>query len=96
MEDKFLGMMQDEMLSSELEAHGMDADSRIFLVVIISCRCMNPRCPKLQCQRRSSFCAGMILALSLLRIEVDEKEQERFDAAFAVMMGRFVLESIVH
>jgi hypothetical protein len=96
MEDKFLGVMQDELLSSELEAHGMEVDSRLFFVVIKSCRCMNPRCPNLQCQRRSYFCDGVILALSLLRTEVDEKEQGRFDGAFAVMMGRFVLESIVH
>jgi hypothetical protein len=84
------------LLLSELEAHGLDVDSRLFLDVIKSCRCMNPRCPNLQCQRRSSFCAGVILTLSLLRTEVDEREQECFDGAFAVMMGRFVLESIVH
>jgi hypothetical protein len=34
MEDKFFGMMQDELLLSELEAHGLDVDSRHFLVVI--------------------------------------------------------------
>jgi hypothetical protein len=68
MEDEFFGMMHGELLLLKL-----------FLVVIKSCRWVNPRCPNLQCQRRSSFCAAVILTLSLLRTEVDESEKESFD-----------------
>jgi hypothetical protein len=94
MVDEFFGIMQGEL--AELEGCGWDVDFKFFLVVIKSCRRSNPRCPDLQCQRRSSFCAAVIMTLSLLRTEVDESEQESFGGAFAVMVGSFVLESIVH